>query len=331
MNESWQHFIDSLALGNMASPLQANAIYPQTTQGFIEISGIDAAKFLQGQLSCDIQQLTLEQSGLGSHSNAKGRMQSSFRICRYENNSFLLRIHHSILEQARTALAKYIVFSKATIAINTNRAGIGLHGDKVPGLLKQFFSIIPNSDYQQHIENDSILICTSATRHSYEIYTTTEKAIALWQNLSKELLPCTASQHQLLENHLGLAFVEAGTFDAFIPQMFNYQATPAISFRKGCYTGQEIVARMHYLGKMKRHMRHYTAEHAKNIAAGDDVFSGNSEQSIGDIVSCVSTGKKQWDLLINLTDEAAKNGVLNLATGSLEKVQELELPYTLAE
>jgi tRNA-modifying protein YgfZ len=329
MSDIWQLFIDSLALNNSPAPLLTDAVYPLSAHRFIDVNGIDAAKFLQGQLSCDLQQISLGQSGLGSHSNAKGRMQSSFRICRYTENGFLLRVHHSIQEQAKNALAKYIVFSKATISINKDWVGIGLHGKKARQDLSRLFSHIPDGDFQQCIENNCIVICSSAEKHSYEIYTQPEKAIELCKVLSSDLPFCNSEQHHLLENHLGLAFVETGTFDAFIPQMYNYQCTPAISFKKGCYTGQEIVARMHYLGKIKRHMRHYTAECAIDIQAGDAVFKTEGEQSVGDIVSAVKIGNTAWDLLINLTDEAATQHELRTPQAALTEMLPLALPYTL--
>lgn len=331
MPESWQHFIESIDLNGRPHPLAHNAIYPLTTHRFIDINGIDAAKFLQGQLSCDIQQISLVQSGIGSHSNAKGRMQSSFRICRHEENAFLLRVHRSIQEQAKNALAKYIVFSKATISINNDWIGIGLHGENARKNLGIYFSSIPDKDYQQHIEKGYIIICTSAGKNSYEIYTHPDQAIILWQALSQDLQPCKPQEHQLLENNLGLAFVENTTFDKFTPQMFNYQVTPAISFKKGCYTGQEIVARMHYLGKIKRHLRHYTAKSTQEIFTGDTLSTITNEQGIGDIVSAVKTGESQWDLLANIIDDAMNNETLRAGDSVLSQLTLIDLPYLLNE
>lgn len=330
MSEIWQRFIVSLQLPQQPSPLFSDAIYPLDAHRFLDINGQDAAKFLQGQLSCDVQQVSLIQSSLGSHSNAKGRMQSSFRICRYSDNGFLLRVHHSIQEQAKAALAKYIVFSKASMSINNNQVGIGLHGKKAYNALSRHFSAIPNRDYEQIVTNDCILICTSAEKSSYEIYAHQDQCIDLWRALSTDLTPCNCEQHHLLENHLGLAFLEIGTYDAFIPQMFNYQMTPAISFKKGCYTGQEIVARMHYLGKIKRHMRHFTTQHFGDIAAGDAVFTQEKEQSIGDVVSAVKTALDEWDLLINITDINAGTS-LKIAANTLSNINEVPLPYSLTE
>lgn len=330
MQASWQELVSSLALDTAPQPLLDNALYPQYSQGFLEIAGADADKFLQGQLSCDVSLVTLTRAGLGSHSNAKGRMQSSFRICRTADNTFLLRVHSSIIEQARAALAKYIVFSKAGISVASSVAGIGLHGPKARLALSKHFTTIPEADFQQTIENGCVLVCTSSEYHSYEIYTDFQQATDLWNSLSITLEASPSNQHRLLEHQLGLAFVEADTFNAFIPQMYNYQCTPAISFKKGCFTGQEIVARMHYLGKMKRHMRHYTASCAVELTAGM-IVSDTGGNNIGDILGAVQTGTDCWDLLINLTNEAASAGTLSVAGHQFRNLKEIPLPYHLGD
>lgn len=330
MTESWQTFIDSLTLNTTANNAFIDAIYPLNSQRFITINGIDAAKFLQGQLSCDIQSVTLQQSGLGSHSNAKGRMQSSFRICRTKDDAFLLRVHHTNIEHTKNQLSKYIVFSKASIHIDQQWVGIGLNGKKAHDYLEKQFGIVFNTPYQQHIENNCIIICTNSDYLSFEIYTLADKAIELWNNAPNDLVKYTSNQHQLLENYLGLAFVEAKTADQFIPQMFNYQATPAISFKKGCYTGQEIVARMHYLGKIKRHMQHYSALCDGILNAGDNVFNAQKTQSVGDIISAVSTGNNQWDMLINIIDDAAASNQLETESCNITTLTLIPLPYQMS-
>ena len=331
MHASWQAITDSADKEFPPSPLLANALYPLKNQAFLTVAGPDANKFLQGQLSCDIQQISLLQSSLGSHSNAKGRMQSSFRICLVDTGEYLLRMHTSILDHTRNLLGKYIVFSKAALEIQSDMVGIGLHGEKAEAALKAVFNTLPEEDYNQLSESGRILIRTSKSMKSFEVYTRKEMAFELFNTLSKEVPAASASQHTLVENYLGLAFVQAETVDHFIPQMFNYQCTPAISFRKGCYTGQEIVACMHYLGKVKRHMRHYQALCKQPLPAGTSLFS-TGEQSVGDIVSSVDTGGSQWDLLINLTDDAAgQPHTLRTLNTSLADIQEIALPYPLTE
>src|SRR5690606_16752353 len=126
----------------------------------------------------------------------------------------------------------------------------------------------------------------------------------------------------------GLAFVQQAIVEEFIPQMFNYQATPAISFKKGCYTGQEIVARMQYLGKLKRHLYHWQAD-AGLLNVGDTLFIEQGKQGSGNIASAVAIGEQRWDVLVILTDDAAGAAQLFTETGTLSNITKLALPYTL--
>lgn len=302
MSPSIPAFIDTDTLQSSSSLLES-AVYP-IYAAFIDISGHDVIKFLQGQFSCDVEKINTKLSSIGTHNNAKGRMQSSFRIFSSQEQQFTLRLHPSIQESAYAQLHKYAIFSKVKLEVNHDLFAIGLHGKQAAQYLGEFFPDLPTQDFQQCIGHDCVLICTSAALHSYEIYGLNDALKNLWQALSEKLPNCTSQQHQLVEHHLGLAFVQAETVDAFIPQMFNYQNTPAISFDKGCYTGQEIVARLHYLGNNKRQL-YRAAIQAQQLQVGDKLGLSSDRQNSGQIVSLVQLTEQQWDALLVLTEEAA--------------------------
>ena len=327
----WQSYIQTIDLPSEPSRLQTDIIYPLYEQAFIQVAGADASKFLQGQLSCDVNLVTNTLSSLGSHSTAKGRMQSSFRLCKNAEDSYLFSLHHSIKDKAKAAFSKYIVFSKAEVTVDDDIVGIGLHGNRATKALQAQFSNLPTDTYAQSVENNTIIICTSSEQQSYEIYCHAEQAITLWPLLSETLQAQNPNQYRLLQHALGLAFVETNSYELFIPQMLNYQATPAISFTKGCYTGQEIVARMHYLGKSKRRMYRYTADCAAKIKAGDEIFIKDKPQSSGNIASAVKTGKNQWDLLIVLTDESTTTHEIIINDSELQQIENIELPYQVSQ
>lgn len=329
MSQTWSEFISTLPLERKIIPLTTNAIYPIQCYSLLVVEGLDAIKFLQGQLSCDVTLIKENHSGLGSHSNAKGRMQSSFRIYQLRENAYLLRVHHSIAELAKAALAKYIIFSKATIQLNNEYAMLGLIGEQAKLHLQNLFSNIPTEDFAQHNENGQLLICTSHQYNSYELYTPIENACSVFEKLCNGLTLCSEQQHTLLENQLGLAFVENTTSDNFTPQAFNYPLTNAVSFKKGCYTGQEIVARLHYLGKMKKHMRHFLISSQHIIKVGDKVHLAGHEQSVGDILSAVQTNPNTWDTLININNDIAVSDSWLIEKNPTTSVEEINLPYAL--
>lgn len=318
--------------------LAVNGIYP-LSHCFIHVTGQDASKFLQGQLTCDIKKLSTLQSGLGAHCNSKGRMLSSFRIVQLADNHYVLRLHASIADSALQALKKYAVFSKVNLAISETMAGIGLHGAEAKQALNAFMPQVPTQAYQQQLfrlsaENPSLtqadfspvtddapnvcIICTDATLPSYEIYADAPILMQLWQSLSQTISTFSEQQHRLAEHQQNLAFIEAATVDEFIPQMFNYQDTPALSFEKGCYTGQEIVARMQYLGKLKRRLYRKQLETQGNVQIGDGLALAEGTQNIGHIVGLVEVDAGRYDALMVLTEEGAGAERLHSATNNHE-------------
>lgn len=327
MPVAWSNLIHTLTPKTNPNSLEEEAIYPLTHLSFIQITGPDAGKFLQGQLSCDMTELSQSQSGIGSHNSPKGRMLSSFRISQNAADSYLLCVDHSITDQAKAALAKYIVFSKADINLRDNMVAIGLHGTQAFKNLQSLFDDVPTQDYQQ-LQTDGILItCTSSVFQSYEIYADASQAIQLWDKLALGLTIAKQEQRTLIQNQLGLAFVEIASYDTHIPQMFNYQATQAISFKKGCYTGQEIVARMQYLGKLKRHMYHFQADYSGQLSTGDPICIEGKTQAIGNIAAAVQVTDLSWDLLLVLTNEAVISSALLINDEALLNLQKIPLPY----
>lgn len=329
MFTAWQNHLATLNIDDKPQTLLPQVICPLTQYRFIRITGPDAGKFLQGQLSCDIQQLTSSTSGLGSHNNAKGRMLSSFRICLLGEGDYLLRVHRSIAETARSALAKYIVFSKANIDLPDDYIALGLHGEQAQQNLQKHFPDITDQQYRQSLCDSMVLICTSARFKAFELYGKVDKVLALWPDISQQLTVTDCKQQQLIEHHEGLAFVEQETAQSLIPQMFNYQALPAISFQKGCYTGQEIVARMQYLGKLKRHLLHCTANTDKTVNTGDELFLDRQQQSVGIVAACTAVSDHQVDLLLVLTHEASSADRLYSHEATLSSLKQLPLPYSL--
>lgn len=325
----WSDFLITLNLDSHTHPLISNAIYPLNDTAFFSVTGPDAQKFLQGQLSCDVTKISTSTSGLGSHNSAKGRMLSSFRLLLQKENSYLFAVHASIIDNAEKALAKYIVFSKACIQQEANIAGIGLHGAQAEKNLQELFAELPTEDYAQIQNENGLLICTSKKHQSYELYLEARKAITLWPALSNALTATQASQQKLIQHLQGLAFIEKLSADVHIPQMFNYQKTCAVSFDKGCYTGQEIVARMQYLGKLKRHMYHYQLHAEVEISCGDKLFIEPGSQSIGDVASAVQTAENAWDVLLVLTDKGLDAQSLHNEKGLLSALKRVPLPYSL--
>tara|TARA_B110000977_G_scaffold121654_1_gene156458 strand:- start:154 stop:993 length:840 start_codon:yes stop_codon:yes gene_type:complete len=209
-----------------------NDVIQLSNFGFLSITGRDALKFLQGYTTCDLELLKPGGHGIGATCNIQGRMLTNYRIVAIEHG-FLLRMHGSLIEPTMTFLKKYIVFSKA--ALKDESANYHCYG-----------SIGPLTDATTQPINDCITIQVSTVgpRHEHWCQTNIEA--------------CDDPQHyaewQLAELNEGYVWLEAATREELIPQMLNLQRFGGISFTKGCYLGQEIVARMQYRGVLKRRL-----------------------------------------------------------------------------
>ncbi len=298
--------------------------------GLMAVEGPDSASFLQGQLTCDVRTLNPQTTTLGAHCTAKGRMAISFRLANHKPDGFLMRMHHSIVHAARQSLGKYIVFSKAEIYDRSQDwVALGIAGNKATSALNKCFDHLPDSQHHCVEQDNALLIQLDKQGKRYEIWCPIEHAKKLWLSLQDELTPTNAAVWQRLDVREGIAHVSADTIEMFIPQMLNYQCIDAISFNKGCYTGQEIVARMQYRGKLKRHMYRASCNPDTQPVNGAELYSGNEEQAIGNIVQSVKTGSNEYELLVVITEEAVKDDDIHLCKKTGPQLTLLSLPYAI--
>ncbi|MDC7813703.1 MULTISPECIES: YgfZ/GcvT domain-containing protein [Pseudomonas] len=297
---------------------------PLSHEGVLAVRGPDASKFLQGQLTCNLNYLSDSQSSLGARCNQKGRMQSSFRIL-LEGDGCLLAMASELLEPQLADLKKYAVFSKAKLtdeSANWARFGLSHADSSLSGLGLE----LPQEDGA--VVRADGLIAVRASSHRVELWVPAERAESLGQQLAAQLPQGVLNQWLLGQIRAGLGQVMAQTRELFIPQMLNLQAVGGVSFKKGCYTGQEIVARMQYLGKLKRRLYRLALPSGELPVPGTPLFSPTHNSSIGEVV-LAAQAQDQVELLAVLQAEAAEDG--NLHLGALEGpgLQLLDLPYQL--
>ncbi|NNB45334.1 YgfZ/GcvT domain-containing protein [Pseudomonas chlororaphis] len=293
-------------------------------EGVLAVRGPDASKFLQGQLTCNLNYLSDSQSSLGARCTQKGRMQSSFRIL-LEGDGCLLAMATELLEPQLADLKKYAVFSKAKLSDESAlwaRFGLGNAAAVLAGLGLQ----LPPEDGAVARNDGLIAIRVSAERA--ELWAPADQAGVLREKLSAQLPEDDLNQWLLGQIRAGIGQVMPATRELFIPQMLNLQAIGGVSFKKGCYTGQEIVARMQYLGKLKRHLYRLALNVEELPEPGTPLFSPTHGSSIGEVV-IAARAEQNIELLAVLQAEAAEDG--NLHLGALEGpgLQLLDLPYQL--
>jgi len=216
--------------------------------GFLAINGKDAKTFLQGYTTCDVDNLSTS-NNLGALCNLQGRMVSNFRIAE-TSDGLMLRMHKSRVADTMAFLSKYIVFSKAKLIDSSD--------------LWHCYGAINDKPEGQ--------ICLQVSDNRHELWSETE--------LPAEADDLPWQQQDCLD---GLAWIETATAEQYLPQMFNLHNLEAIDFNKGCYLGQEIIARAQYLGNLKRSL-HATQSDTK-LDVGDELQVSN--RPIGKIVTSV--------------------------------------------
>ena len=294
--------------------------------GLLEISGADAATFLQGQVTNDVKLLVGNNAHYSAYCNPKGRMLALFLAFSHYDHLHL-QLNRELLELIMKRLKMYVMRSKVDIKdVSDTIIKFGLNGPQAASMLEPIFSKIPNEDYELvSLDNGAILKLPSVNDDArFEIFTDATNAPIIWGALKNNCKIAQKPQWDWLEIQAGIPDVELKTQEHFVPQMLNLDILSAINFKKGCYTGQEIVARTHYLGSIKR--RTYLGEIASEITplAGEKI-TNNVQNEIGQIVRVAPNLTGNFDVLAELRIDAAA-GELNYNGAALILKS---LPYSL--
>ncbi|MFA0809960.1 CAF17-like 4Fe-4S cluster assembly/insertion protein YgfZ [Microbulbifer epialgicus] len=295
--------------------------------GAVSITGPDSQKFLQGQLTCDLVNLPDGHSTLGAHCNPKGRMISAFSALKLSQSEFIFRLPSDLATIAQQALAKYAVFFKAElINISDDSHWLGLQGQDVAQKASQLLGFETPSPGEVITFDFGGERCIAQAVNKYQLalLVPPTKVQQLWQVLSPE---CEATGYDLwqkLQIEAGIPQIDAATSEMFIPQMTNMHLLGGVSFKKGCYTGQEVVARMQFRGATKRRLYRAKCTGGDLPISGLEIF-GDGMQSIGNLVEACHS-KDGIELLAVLTiAKVAAGENLHLKDGRTLEIQ--ELPY----
>ncbi len=293
-------------------------------EGVLAVRGADASKFLQGQLTCNLNYLSDTQASLGARCTQKGRMQSSFRIL-LDGDGVLMAMATELMEPQLADLKKYAVFSKSKLT-DESAAWVRFGLEHADAALISLGLELP-ADTDSVVRNDG-LIAIRVSPERAELWIAADQADAIKGKLSALLAEGNLNQWLLGQIRAGIGQVMPSTRELFIPQMLNLQAVGGVSFKKGCYTGQEIVARMQYLGKLKRRLYRLTLDASELPEPGTPLFSPTHGSSIGEVVLAATAGQN-IELLAVLQAEAAEGGDIHLGALEGPALHLLDLPYQL--
>lgn len=323
MNSQWKDFLESRSamiaedesVHFPDAPVEADcALADLSHLGLVAVSGTDAEAFLQGQLTNDVVGLAANQSQIGSHCSHKGRMLASFRVLKQDGTVYL-QLPRSKVETMIKRLRMYLLRSKATVEDASDRlAAIGIAGDCAPSLLAPCLEAIPDRDNEVTRSDETIVIRVPAPVPRFEILGPVTAIQALWDQLATGASVVNADYWSLLDIRAGIPNLFPETSEAFVPQMANLQMLDGVSFKKGCYTGQEVVARMQYLGKLKRRMYQASVGADQAPQPGDELHcpSSSSEKATGKVVDARANASGDYELLAVVEIESAEKGEVRL-------------------
>ena len=297
---------------------------PLSHEGVLAVRGADAAKFLQGQLTCNLNYLSDSQASLGARCTQKGRMQSSFRIL-LQGDGVLLAMATELLEPQLADLKKYAVFSKSKLT-DESAAWLRFGLENADQALASLGLELP--DETDSVARTDAWIALRVSPGRAELWVPAEQGDTIRNQLAEHLKQADLNEWLLGQIRAGIGQVMPQTRELFIPQMLNLQAVGAVSFKKGCYTGQEIVARMQYLGKLKRRLYRLSLNAAEMPEPGTPLFAPSHNSAIGEVV-IAAKADQVIELLAVLQAEAADSGDVHVGTLEGPGLQLLDLPYTL--
>ena len=305
-------------------------------EALLHISGPDTLPFLQGQLSCDTRKLSLERALPGIYCTVQGRVVCDFLLCMLAEEQFVLRMRRSVRGAAAGLLGKYIIFSKAQLEAGRDDPQVhACWGASATNVLQGIFGAVPQARYETRSGNGFTLLRLDERGEQFECYLDDAAGADMLARLKDATLPGTASAWAALQIESGIARIEESTSGQFIPQVLNYDVTGHISFNKGCYTGQEVVARMHYKGTPKRRLYRARISFPGSAEptlpdAGDPLYLVDTERQAGQVINCARTSGRQLVALVTATPEGTKNGVRLAGAPGADVLIEAP-PYPLPE
>ncbi|MGZ4959330.1 MAG: CAF17-like 4Fe-4S cluster assembly/insertion protein YgfZ [Methylomonas sp.] len=295
-------------------------IFPLSHFGVIAVTGDDRAKFLQGQLTCDINSLSESRASLTAFCNPKGRVISTLLVAKTAE-AFLLILPASLLDKVLTKLKMYVLRSAVQLSDqNETLTLLGIHGPlaEITGLDLPSENFAVAGNFPLIIRLPGVL-----PRYLY-IADSSESASALAQRHEISIGGVEEWHYQDISS--GLPWFEAGQSEQYIPQMLNIDGLGGISFNKGCYTGQEIIARTHYLGKAKRNLFLAECEFTMPIPEpGLAVLDKDTKQSVGALLRAKSFSPNTR-LLVVLQAEDAESKQLILDDAKQTAIKIVRIP-----
>ena len=308
---------------SVASADAAVTLTPLLGEGLILASGEDARDFLQGQLSNDVSEVTATRGQLAAYCTPKGRVLATLTVWQWKDG-YVLQVPRALAEPIGKRLRMYVLRSRVNLEdISDQIALIGATGAAVASLSSQIGNL-PQAAYEVVSSSDLSVLALPGDR--IQVALNADAALAVWDRLAALGKPAGQDLWDWHGITAGVPVVTAPASDQFLPQMLNLHLVGGVSFRKGCYTGQEIVARAQYLGQVKRRLSRFST--AEPTAAGAAIYTEG--QAVGMVVNAAPAPAGGYELLVVVPADPPANTFTLDASGGTQLTR-LSLPYPEAD
>ncbi len=335
MNETWQAFVEKQSPNGNNEKLSISDLQEHdwltalSHQGLLRLSGKDVAGFLQGQTTNDINTVSEGQSQLTALCSVQGKTLVILRVLRWRGDLYLCHFPLELAESIQNRLQPYILRADVHIENCSNEfAQLGISGPRAERILGLSFPGPLPTAANEVISHDTFtIIRMPGPIPRFALWGEVSALIPLWEILSEHIESMDSCHWRLLDILAGLPSVDLSTTNSFVPQMLNLDALGAISFSKGCYTGQEIVARAQHLGTVKRRIFLAQVCSGRRPACGESLYNGDGH-GVGRVLNAETIGDELNLMLVVLQLAAVEEEIhLEGPKGTILRIQ--SLPYPL--
>lgn len=302
----------------LAAAASRAVIAPLTHFDLLSFHGDDAKAFLQAQLTCDVNQVNLQQSRYGGYCTPKGRLLANFLLLQ-SRTGYLMHLPAELAPGIAERLRKFILRAKVTIERAAGLSMVGLAGPEAPALLREKIGDLPPLPLA--VREHATATVTRLPAGQFLLLASSADMAGLWDSLAQQAVPVGAECWNGLQICAGIPWLSAATQDEFLPQMVGLDAIGGVSFDKGCYPGQEIVARSRYLGEVKRKLRF--GHSAREVRVADVLHC--ADQPCGTVLNAAASPRGGFDFLAVIALQADSRVPVQLSIG---QAVELSAPYS---
>lgn len=296
-------------------------------RGLIEVSGDDAESFLQNLLTNDIRKVTETSHQPSAWCTHQGRIIANFRIFK-RADKFYMAVSHDLIDHVIKKMRMFVMMSKVTLEdVSETLVHFGYAGERAEEELREVLDVIPTEPGETLQYKTLSLLRLPGTVPRFEVFGELDDAQALWERCNVRAAPVSSDGWHYLNILAGLPVITKASSEAWIPQMVNYVQIGGVDFKKGCYPGQEVVARLNYLGKTKRRM--YLVEiNTDKLPAVNDAIASDSDQEAGKVLNAVMNPRGKIEALVILKIAEAEKP-LHMADDKEASVTMQDLPYAV--